>query len=67
MGTLGQEILAVNLYSHYYVGFGKPPAKSESQLSSSCKLERMFCRDSFVNKYFECLYMSSEMSKYVLP
>lgn len=69
MDSIGQEILAVNLYSHYYVGFGKPPAKSETQLSFSCKLERMFCMDSFVNKYFECvyIYMSLEMSKYILP
>lgn len=48
MGSLGQEILAANLYSHYSVGFGKPPAKSEPQLSFSCKLERMFCRDSLL-------------------
>lgn len=48
MGSLELGILAVKLYSHYYVVFGKPPAE----------LER---RDSFVNKYFECIYMSSDV------
>lgn len=67
MASLGPEILAVNLHSHYYVGSGKPSDKSEPQLSFSCKLEIVFCRNSFVNKYFECIYMSSGMSKYVLP
>lgn len=61
MGSLGQEILAVNLHNHYYVGFVKPPAKSEHQLSFSCKLERMFSGASFVNKYFECIYVSSDV------
>lgn len=46
MGVLGREILALNLYSHYCVAFGKPLAKSEPQLSFSCKLERMLCGDS---------------------
>lgn len=66
MGSLGQEILAVNLCSHYYVGSGEPSDKSELQLSFSCKLEIVFCGNSFVNKYFEYIYMSSGMSKYVL-
>lgn len=57
MGVLGQEILALNLYSHYCVAFGKPLAKSEPQLRFSRKLERMLCRDSFVNKCFECTYI----------
>lgn len=68
MGVLGQEILALNLYSHYCVAFGKPLAKSEPQLCFSCKLERMLCRDSFVNKCFECTYMyvCPQMSEYAL-
>lgn len=61
MGSFELEILAVNLYSHYYVVFGKPPAESEPQLSFSCKLERMFWGDSFVNKYFQCIYVSSDV------